>query len=172
MATNYKTIAVLWKFTQYIARGQSWMPLSVIVEARGVRLKKAGFELSQEATGMPVRTGSRDGRKCWETGVLWFSWSMRKWKRLDSSVWTSFQWTTLSIPYRNLCLVSMTTKTLQALVQNQIQSSAKLNQRSLKDFRDPEISVVIYKRKEKQCKHQTLMLDQHCCHSDKNETPK
>lgn len=68
-----------------------------------------------------------------------------------------------SIPYRNLCLVSMTTKTLQALVQNQIQSSAKLSQRSLKDFRDPETSVVIYKRREKQCKHQTLTLDQHCC---------
>lgn len=43
----------------------------------------------------------------------------------------------------------MTTKTLQALVQNQIQSSAKLSQRSLKDFRDPETSVAIYKRREK-----------------------
>lgn len=76
-----------------------------------------------------------------------------------------------SIPYRNLCLVSMTTKTLRALVQNQIQSSAKFSKRSLKDFRDPETSMVISYCREKQRKHQTLLLDQHCCQSDENEAP-
>lgn len=176
MATNSKTIAVLWTFTQYIARGQSWMQLHVIVETRGATHKDPEFEESQETQGMPIRTGSRDSRKCWESRVLWFPWSMRKLGRLDSSVWKSFLWTTLkhspqkfmSRFHDNQNPSGFGAKSdselcwIQSKVPQRFQGSRNNHPRSFKKK----------KSRKKQHKLQTMLTYQQCFQPNNNGSPK